>query len=65
MGRIGGIGQIAACELVFALGAGLDACELMRNGEFDRLIVADFEMQERMLLDRAPMAAEQGAAPMN
>src|SRR5258707_2834040 len=59
--RIGGAGQVAACELVLALGAGLDAGEPVGDRIFDRLVVADLEMQERMVLDRAPMPAEQGA----
>src|SRR5215467_6612578 len=57
--RIGGVRQIAARELVLALGAGLDAGEPAVDRIFDRLIVANLEMQERMMLDRAPMAAEQ------
>ena len=43
---------------MFALGAGLDARQLVRNREIDRLIVAQFEMQERVVLDGAPVAAE-------
>ncbi len=60
--RIGGDRQIAARELVLALGAGLDAGELVRDGEFDRLVVAELEMQERVVLDAAPVAAEQRVA---
>ena len=62
MRRIGGGRQIAARELVLALGAGLDAGELVRDRVFDRLIVAELEMQERVMLDRAPVAAEQRVA---
>ena len=43
---------------MLALGAGLDARELVRDGIVDGLIVADLEMQERMMLDGAPMAAD-------
>ena len=57
MGRIGGVRQVAARELVLALGAGLDALEPVRDRIVDRLIVAELEMQERMMLDRAPVAA--------
>ena len=62
MRRIGGDRQIAARELVLALRAGLDALELVRDGELDGLVVAELEMQERMMLDRAPVAAEQRVA---
>src|SRR5437762_3593124 len=58
MGGMGGNRQVAAGELVLALGTGLDALELAINGELNGLIVADLEMQERVLLDGAPMAAE-------
>ena len=57
--RIGGDRQVAARELVLALGAGLDAGELVRDRELDRLVVAELEMQERVVLDRAPVAAIQ------
>ena len=57
MGAIGRHGQIAAGELVRALRAGLDARELVRNGEVDGLVVADLEMQAGVLLERAPIAA--------
>ena len=62
MGRMGGHRQIAARELVLALGAGLDALELAVDGELDGLVIADLEMQERVVLDRAPVAAEQRVA---
>src|ERR1700759_3712181 len=61
MRRVGGVRQISARELVLALRAGLDHLEAARNREFDGLIVADLEMQERMMLDRAPVAPEQRA----
>src|ERR1700720_2774545 len=57
--RIGGAGQVAARELVLALGAGLDAGEPVGDRIFDRLVVADLEMQEGVMLDRAPMAPQQ------
>src|SRR6476661_237962 len=62
MGGMGGNRQIAAGELVFALGTGLDALELAIDGELDGLVIADLEMQERVVLDGAPMAAEQCVA---
>ena len=54
MRRIGGDRQIAARELVLALGAGLDARELVLDRVFDGLVVAELEMQERVVLDRSP-----------
>ena len=59
--RIGGGRQIAAGDLVLTLRARLDPGELVLDGVLDRLIIADLEMQERMLLDGAPVAAEQRA----
>src|SRR6266446_9271956 len=59
--RVGGVRQIAARELMLALGAGLDAVEPVDDPIFDRLVITDLEMQERMMLDRAPMAAKQYA----
>src|SRR4029079_14228340 len=49
--------EIAAGELMGALGAGLDPGEAMLNGVVDSLVVADLEMQTGMLLDGAPIAA--------
>ena len=57
MRGIGGLRQIAARQLVLALRAGLDARELVGNRVVDGLIVAQLEMQERMVLDGAPVAA--------
>ena len=57
MRGIGGLRQIAARQLVLALGAGLDARELVGDRVVDGLIVAQLEMQERMVLDGAPVAA--------
>ncbi len=59
MGRVGRDRQIAAGQLVLALGAGLDALELVLDGVFDGLIVAELEVQERVVLGRAPVASEQ------
>ena len=49
--------QITAGKLVLALGACLDAGELVVNRELDGLVVADLEMQELVVLDGAPVAA--------
>src|SRR6516164_10256654 len=59
MRRISRSRQITAGDLVFALRSGLDAQQFMGDGVVDGLIVAEFEMQERMVFDRAPMAAVQ------
>src|SRR5579883_2523095 len=59
MRGIGGARLVAAGELVLALRAGLDDLEAMLDGVVDCLVVADLEMQERMMLDRAPVPAEQ------
>src|SRR4051812_16683960 len=57
MGGIGGDRPVATGELVLALGAGFDAGQLMLDRVIDRLVVADLEMQERVVLGRAPIAA--------
>ena len=57
MRRIGEGRPIATRQLVLALGAGLDPPQSARKRKIDRLIVADLEMQERPVLDRAPVAA--------
>ena len=44
---------------MLALSAGLDARQLVDDRIIDRLIVTQLEMQERMMLDGAPVAAEQ------
>src|SRR5215469_129301 len=59
MRGVGSVRQISACKLVLALRAGLDDLELALDREVDGLIVADLEMQEVVVLDRAPIAAEQ------
>src|SRR5450759_1041528 len=56
MRGIGGVRQVAARQLVLALGAGLDARQSVGDRVFDGLIVAQLEMQERMVLDGAPVA---------
>src|ERR1700722_11318908 len=63
MRRISGLRKIAARELVLTLRTGLDGLEVPLNRKIDRLIVADLEMQERVMLDRAPVTAEQGIGP--
>src|SRR5262249_42234814 len=55
--RIGGDRQVAARQLVLALGAGFHPVELAVNREVDRLVIAQLEVQERVVLDRPPMAA--------
>src|SRR5262245_37430050 len=49
--------QIAARELVRALRARFDPRELPRDGKFDRLVIADLEMKEGVVLDAAPVTA--------
>src|SRR5450759_4374554 len=56
MRGIGGHRHVAARQLVLALGAGLDARQSVGDRVFDGLIVAQLEMQERMVLDGAPVA---------
>src|SRR6516164_4195884 len=46
---IGRLGQVAACDLVLALRAGLDVFATAVDRKFDRLIVADLEMQEGVM----------------
>ena len=50
-------GPVAAGELVLALRARLDPLEAAGDGKVDRLVVADLEMQEGVVLDAAPVAA--------
>ena len=57
MRRIGERRAIAARELVLSLRAGLDPPQAAVKREVDRLIIADLEMKERPVLDRAPVAA--------
>src|SRR3990170_2200040 len=60
--RVGSLGQVAARELMRALSAGLDAAKAMGNGVLDRLIIAELEVQARVMLDRAPVAPVQAIA---
>src|SRR5690606_29138372 len=57
MRGVGRHGHVAAGDLVLALRAGFDARESAPDRVFDGLIVADLEMQEGAVLDRAPVAA--------
>ena len=57
MRGMGRDGAVAARELVLALRSRLDPLIAVSDGEFDRLVIADLEMQERALLERAPVAA--------
>src|SRR5258708_3475099 len=59
MRRVGGLRQVSARQLMLALGAGFHRFQAALDGKVDRLVIADLEMQERMVLDRAPVAAEQ------
>ena len=45
---------------MLALRAGLHRLKAPLDGKVDGLIVANLEMQERVMFDRAPVAAEQG-----
>src|SRR6516165_7531469 len=60
MGGVGRRRQIAAGNLVLALSTGLDPVKLFLNGVLDCLIIAELKMQEGMMLNRAPVTAEQG-----
>src|SRR6202011_3026261 len=51
--------KITARDLVLALGAGLDGFQAAPDRKVDRLVIADLEMQERVMFDSAPVAAEQ------
>src|SRR6478735_6842135 len=59
MRGIRGLRQISARQLVLALRAGFDRLQSALDREIDRLIITHLEMQERVMLDRAPVAAEQ------
>src|SRR5690242_8925117 len=59
MRGVGGVRQISARELVLALRAGFDDLKLALDREIDGLVVANLEMQEVVVLDRTPVAAEQ------
>src|SRR5690606_25350547 len=62
MDGAGGGRDIAARQLVLALGAGLDRRQPVRQGEVDGLVVAELEMQERLLAGRAPVAPVEGVS---
>ena len=57
VGAPGGRGQVAALDLVLALGARLDPRQLVPDRVVDGLIVAGLEVQEPVLAETAPMAA--------
>src|SRR6202521_6220045 len=57
MGRIGHDRNIAPRDLVLALRPGFDPRKPMRNRIFDGLIITQLEMQERVVLDRTPVAS--------
>src|SRR5690606_2465165 len=52
-----GYGPVAPGQLVLTLGPGLDNFEATLNGEVYRLMITDLEVQERVVLDTAPVAA--------
>ena len=52
--------HVAARDLVLALRACFDPRYFVGERIIDGLIVAELEVQERVMLDRAPVAAEQG-----
>src|SRR5438270_9917548 len=58
MRGVGGLRQVTARDLVLALRAGLDPLKAARNRKIDGLVIADLEMQERVVLDGAPVASE-------
>ena len=62
MRRLGDHRFVAARELVLALRPGLNVTKPVRDRPFDRLVIAEFEMQKLHLLDRTPVAAVQSVA---
>ena len=56
MRRMHGHRPIATGQLVLALRACLDHPQLAVDGEVDRLMIANLEMQEGVVLDAAPVA---------
>src|SRR6056297_4074819 len=54
--RMGFYGQVAAGDLVLALGTGLDRIQPVGDGVVDGLVIAGLEMQAGVMLDRAPIA---------
>ena len=63
VGRPGLHRFIAPGELVPALRSGLDPLQAARDRNVDRLIIAQFEVQERPLDQRAPIAAIERVRP--
>ena len=59
MCRVGCARAVAPGNLMSSLGARFDPIQAVRDGEVDRLVVADLEVQEAMILDATPVAAEQ------
>src|SRR5262245_30512340 len=59
MRRIGRGRHVSARELVRAAGAGLDPLKLAVDRELHGLVVADLEVQKGVMLEAAPVAAEQ------
>src|SRR3546814_10270486 len=53
MGAVGGRRQVAALDLVLALGTGLDAREAVGDGIVDGLVVAGLEVQEAEAPERS------------
>src|SRR4029077_7169173 len=56
--RISRLRQIPARQLMLALRAGFDDLQAALDRKIDGLIIADLEMQERVMLDGTPVAAE-------
>ena len=54
---------MAPRELVFALRARLNAGKPVGDGEIHGAIIAQFEMQERVVFGAAPVAAKERLAP--
>src|SRR5271165_4004976 len=59
MRRVGRRRHIASRYLVLTLGSGLYARQPVLNGILDGLVIAELEMQERVVLNGPPMTAEQ------
>ena len=62
VGRVDGGGQVATRDLVLALGPGLDAATGRGRWRVDGLVIAELEMEEGHVLERAPLAAEERVA---
>ena len=62
MRRIGLGRQVAARQLVLALGPRLHARDSVGDRELDGLVIAQLEMQAGMVLDGAPVAAVEAIA---